>query len=44
MEGDSNSLNDFDHSAAITKLLEDLEFPFAISDGIISAYLMRKEI
>ena len=44
MERDSNSLKDFDHSAAITKLLEDLEFPFVISDGIISAYLMRKEI
>lgn len=44
MEGDSNTVKDYGHSAAKTKLLEDLEFPFMITDDIISVYLLKKEI
>ena len=33
-----------DHSPDIIKLLENLTFPYMITDGIISAYVLRLEI
>jgi len=33
-----------DHTAAIIKLLDSLGFPYMITDGVISAYLVNKEI
>jgi|GEM_PF-1814378 len=35
---------EIDHAAAVIKLLEYLSFPFMVSGGIISAYLLNKEI
>lgn len=34
---------DQDHSAAILALLNQLEFPFMVTDSIISVYLVQKE-
>jgi hypothetical protein len=34
----------FDHSEEIIKLLEYLAFPYLINDGIISMYLIKREI
>ena len=35
---------EFDHSAAIMRLLEDLSFPFMITGGIISTYILKKKV
>ncbi len=35
---------EFDHSPAIIKLLETLAFPFMLTDGIISVYLVKKDL
>ncbi len=35
---------EFDHSSAIIKLLEDLAFPFMLTDGIISVYLVKNKL
>lgn len=44
IEAEKIKTKEYDHSAAITKLLEDLTFPFMITGGIISAYVLRKQI
>ena len=33
-----------DHSAGIIKLLDSLEFPYMMNDGIISTYIVSKEV
>jgi hypothetical protein len=42
--GKSVPEKEVDHSAAIIKLLEGLSFPYMMTDGIISAYLVKKEL
>ena len=42
--GEAGKTKEQDHSTAIIKLLENLEFPFMITDGIISAYVLKMEI
>ena len=44
IEGEPIAITENDHSAEIVKLLEEVEFPFMVSDGVISAYIFRKEI
>lgn len=39
-----NAAKENDHSVETIKLLEDVEFPFMVSEGVISAYIFRKEI
>lgn len=41
-EGKIVSAKEFDHSAEIIKLLEELSFPFMVTDGIISVYIFKK--
>ena len=42
--GEAGKTKEQDHPTAIIKLLENLEFPFMITDGIISAYVLKMEI
>jgi hypothetical protein len=44
IEGEPIATKENDHSAGIMKLLEDVKFPFMVSDCVISAYMFRKEI
>lgn len=44
IEGEPMKIKEYNHSAAITETLENLTFPFMINDGIISAYVLRKQI
>ena len=44
IEGEPIASKENDHSAEIVKLLEEVEFPFMVSDGVISAYIFSKEI
>lgn len=37
-------VKEVDHSEEIIKLLETLAFPFMVTDGIISAYLVKKDL
>lgn len=44
MEGAPIATNENDHFAGIIKLLEELEFPFMVSDCVMSVYIFKKEI
>ena len=44
IEGEAIDTKEKYHSEVAIKLLENLTFPFMVSDGIISAYVLRKEI
>ena len=43
-EAEPGKIKEYDHSAAIMKLMENLTFPFMITNGIISAYVLKMEI
>ena len=44
LEGEPGKTKVYDHSAFIIQLLDNLTFPFMVTGGIISAYVLKKEI
>ena len=44
IEGESIDTKENDHTEVAIKLLENLTFPYMVSEGIISAYVLKKEI